>query len=98
MGWRTYPALVAFLICVVVVGASVAKADCVIPNTLTNGQPADATQVMANFKRHRQLRGEPGTATERSAFWLRWWNRYASESERDLGLQFQLPGRSRHRR
>lgn len=60
MGWRTYPALVAFLICVVVGGASVAKADCVIPNTLTNGQPADATQVMANFDAVANCAENPG--------------------------------------
>ena len=31
------------------VGADEARAACVIPNQLTNGQTADASQVMTNF-------------------------------------------------
>src|ERR1700731_264068 len=38
----------AFLVLVFSAGAAAAQS-CTIPNTLTNGQPASATQVMANF-------------------------------------------------
>jgi hypothetical protein len=40
------------ILCVVIgtlSATSVARAQCVLPHTLTNGQPADATQVMANY-------------------------------------------------
>ena len=36
-------------ICLLLAGLSAANAQCAVPNTLTNGQTADATQVMANF-------------------------------------------------
>jgi hypothetical protein len=39
----------AFATLCVVWGASEASAQCVLPHQLTNGQPADATQVMANY-------------------------------------------------
>lgn len=48
MRWRYFPVWAA-TITALLFGASVAKAQCTIPNQLTNGQPADAIQVMENF-------------------------------------------------
>jgi hypothetical protein len=36
-------------VCLIVAGSNGALSQCVLPNQLTNGQTADATQVMANF-------------------------------------------------
>lgn len=41
--------LLAGVIAPALIGVSVASAACTVPNTLTNGQTTDATQVMANF-------------------------------------------------
>src|SRR6266851_7868746 len=43
-------ALIAAVGCLISITCSSAQAQCpAVPNLLTNGQPADATQVMANF-------------------------------------------------
>ena len=60
MGWKSVPGLLAVLVCAVVAGSGVAKASCTLPNTLTNGQLADATQVMANFNTAIDCAEDPG--------------------------------------
>jgi hypothetical protein len=50
MRYRTVPSLALSIGCLVLSGLGAAEAQCpALPNTLTNGQTADATQVMANF-------------------------------------------------
>jgi hypothetical protein len=46
---RTARALVLAAGCIVFGVANAAQAQCTLPHTLTNGQPADSAQVMANF-------------------------------------------------
>jgi hypothetical protein len=41
--------LVIAAVASIVIGSSTARAACTLPNTITNGQTADASQVMANF-------------------------------------------------
>lgn len=60
MRWKTAQGFIAVFICVFAAGAGVAKAQCSIPNQITNGQPADATKVMENFDAVANCAEDPG--------------------------------------
>jgi hypothetical protein len=49
MRWKIASALTAVVVCLAVGDANIANAQCVVPNAITNGQVADATQIMGNF-------------------------------------------------
>jgi hypothetical protein len=50
MGWRNALVLIGLIGLVIFGGGAAARAQCAaLPYTLSNGNPADATQVMANF-------------------------------------------------
>lgn len=46
---KSFPLFLGALLLSCAIGSGRANASCTVPNTLTNGQPADATEVMANF-------------------------------------------------
>jgi hypothetical protein len=49
MHWKNLLAFILSCIGLALATPSVASVQCALPYTLTNGAPADATQVMANF-------------------------------------------------
>jgi hypothetical protein len=49
MQWKHIFALNSFIVFMLLLGANRADALCSLPYTLTNGQIADATQLMANY-------------------------------------------------
>jgi hypothetical protein len=49
MRWNIASALFAAVTCLVIGDTGAASAQCTVPNQITNGQVADASQIMANF-------------------------------------------------
>lgn len=49
MAWNRIPGLIFVIACLTIAGTGAASAACAVPNTITNGSVADATQVMGNF-------------------------------------------------
>jgi hypothetical protein len=63
MRWKTYFTLVTIVANLVAWHADVANAQCAVPNTLTNGQVADASQVMGNFNALTSSANSPSANT-----------------------------------
>jgi hypothetical protein len=59
MGRNAGYALVAAVACLAVCNVSAAKAQCAVPNQITNGQVADASQIMGNFNAVLNCLGSP---------------------------------------